>query len=612
MAVTQTLSVTQVAGSLNHSANTSKVRILWQSTQTGDSWNGYTKTAKYYVSVNGGAETVYSVSYTLPKSTTKTIVDATITVTHNNNGAGTVKVRTWMDTGISAGVVEKTQTITLTTIPRASAISYVSSVTLGNLCTVKWTPLSKDFYYKLKFVVGDWSLTTAVIHPNITTLYTNASYGISLEAAKQFINSKDADMTVTLYTYSDKECTKQIGSPSTETCKVYIPENESTLPKVLMNLSPVSNLAADLSTLYIQGKSKVKANFNGTEGKYNATIKSYTMSVNGKSYDSPYESDTLYNSGKVVVTGKVTDSRGLYNTKEQEITVIPYSKPVIVPYGNEKLIVCKRCNADGNYAHNGVYLRIMAGRLYSKVMDGETQKNFCTMRVRLKVDGTTGWGEWQTILAKDSADDVVSAVLEANLSIAKTYIAEIEAIDDIGESSSVLITIPTADVTVHLKAGGKGLAIGKYSEEDNLLECEWDARFNGKLYHQENELNVVIEEGVKGVNTAEGTTVNWYYRKWLNGNMECWCRRNVDINITYAWGTALYYGMTTTINYPFVFTERPITQITCEYGDDEVSLFVASCGTGTNTYATPVMLCRADSKTGVNCNILYNVHGKWK
>ena len=65
MAVYQSLSVTEVAGSQNINNNTSKVRILWTSTQSGDSWNGYTKTAYYYVSINGGAEVAYPVTYTL-------------------------------------------------------------------------------------------------------------------------------------------------------------------------------------------------------------------------------------------------------------------------------------------------------------------------------------------------------------------------------------------------------------------------------------------------------------------------------------------------------------------------------------------------------------------
>ena len=79
MAVSQSLSVTEVAGSANVADNSSKVRILWTSTQTGQSWNGYTRTAYYWVSINGGAETKYSVSYTLPQYSTKTILDTTIT-----------------------------------------------------------------------------------------------------------------------------------------------------------------------------------------------------------------------------------------------------------------------------------------------------------------------------------------------------------------------------------------------------------------------------------------------------------------------------------------------------------------------------------------------------
>jgi hypothetical protein len=192
-----------------------------------------------------------------------------------------------------------------------------------------------------------------------------------------------------------------------------------------------------------------------------------------------------------------------------------------------------------------------------------------------------------------------------------SYTVELNIIDDTYLPSAMVFTIPSEDVAFNLREGGKGAAFGKYATRENMLECEWDARFNKKIYHQDNEVNVVIEQGTKNVGTAEGTTVTWHYRKWLDGSMECWCRRNVDVNVNMAWGTALYYGMTTTINYPFAFVERPICQTNCEYGTDSVSLFIASSGTGTNVYATPVMLCRADAKT-VNCNVIYQVHGRWK
>ena len=121
MAVSQSISLTQ--GTQSIANNTTQVTFKWTSTQTGESWNGYTKTAYYYVSINGGAETKYSVSYTLPKSNTTTIVNKTFTVTHNGDGTGKISVRTWMDTGISAGVVEKSASLTLKTIPRQASLT---------------------------------------------------------------------------------------------------------------------------------------------------------------------------------------------------------------------------------------------------------------------------------------------------------------------------------------------------------------------------------------------------------------------------------------------------------------------------------------------------------
>lgn len=484
MAVNQTLSVTEVAGSVNNSANTSKVRILWTSTQSGDSRNEYTRIAKYYVSINGGAETEYSVTYTLPKATTTTIVDVTLTVPHKDDGSGTVKVRTWMDTRISAEVVEKAQSINLTSIPRSSAISYVSDVTLGNICTVRWTPASKSFRYKIKFSVGDWSLTTVAIHPNVTTLYTNASYGISMSAAHQFPNSKEAEMTVTLYTYSDEGCTKQVGSADSKKCKVYIPENSDTLPTVKMSLSPVNSLSDTFKGLYIQNKTKVQANFAGSEAKYSASISDCSLDVNGMIYNEPYLSDLISKSGTVTVKGIAVDSRGFFNTLPQDITVIPYSKPSLIPYAGEASIICKRCASNGDLSPSGKHLRIKAGRLYSKVMSEEVQKNFSLVRFRYKVDGTTSWGEWITILDKNSSAESVDTTLTSlELSLSTTYLVQLEVVDDVGESYSTLITVPTADVTVHLREGGKAVGVGKYAEKDYIVDIddEWDVNARGNL-----------------------------------------------------------------------------------------------------------------------------------
>lgn len=470
MAVSQSLSVTEVSGSVNNAANTSKVRILWQSTQSGDSWNGYTRTARYYVSINGGAETTYNVSYTLPQNSTKTIVDTTITVAHKDDGTGSVKVRTWMDTSISAGVIEKSQTLTLTTIPRASTITSASDKTLGTPCAIKWTPLSNSFRYKLKFSIGNFNFTTGAIHPNTTSAYTYTGYPLPIAdiAPKITGNPPTGTMTVTLYTYSDSNASVQVGSASAKTFKVTVPDNATTKPSVSMSLTPVSALPSQFSSLYIQGKSKVKASISGT-GNYSANITAYEMYEDGKN-NGTLQSGYLSKSGNITITGRVYDSRGFYNEAEQVITVIPYAKPSL------KNIICARCDANGNLSESGTYLKIKAKRSYSKVVSDEVQNNFCQIRYRYMPEGGE-YSSWATILEASSlgSDEVeTSALLGGALSVQTTYFVQVQATDDVGESSTTTISVPTDMIYIHKAGSKRSLGVGKYAEGENTIDIAED------------------------------------------------------------------------------------------------------------------------------------------
>lgn len=475
MAVSQSLTVTEVAGSVNTANNTSKVRILWTSTQSGESRNDYTRTAYYYVSINGGAETQYSVSYTLPRETTKTIVDVTLTVTHNENGAGTVRVRTWMDTGISAGVVEKSQTLTLTTIARASEISSAANLTLGSICNVKWTPKSASFRYKLKFSIGSWSYTTGVIHPNQTSEYTYTGYTIPLSVANQIPNATGT-MTVALYTYSDSGGTSQVGTAATKTFTATVPNNSSTKPDISMSLSPASALPSAFDELYIQGKSKVQAELSAT-GKYGATIKSYSIYTEGKGYyaEDSYTSAYLSTYGIVSVTGYATDSRGYTSSVSQNITVIPYSNPRINAASGEDDVLAARCDAEGNLDESGTYLIIKAKRSYTPVMVDGVQKNFCAIRFRYMAQSDANWTEWTTILSSSApTDEVITApLLGGALSTKVNYVVQVGVIDDIGGTANTIISVPSESVYMHRDGRRKAMALGKYIEEDDCLDVGW-------------------------------------------------------------------------------------------------------------------------------------------
>ena len=499
MAVSQTLSVTEVANSTNISANTSKVRILWQSTQSGDSWNGYTRTAKYYISINGEAEREYTVSYTLPKASTTTILDTTITISHKGDGSGTVRVRTWMDTSISAGVVEKTQTLTLSTIPRASTITSASNITLGTPCTVKWTPLSATFRYKLEFVLGSYKFTTGAIHPNTTASYPYTGYTPTIADIAPKITGypPTGTMTVTLYTYSDSNATVQIGSASSTTFTVTVPDNASTKPSVTMTLTPVTPYTK-FASLYLQGRSKVKATLSGS-GKHGASVSSYSMQADGKNYASPYTSDVLKTSGSVEVVGTATDSRGFSGNTSQSINVIAYDSPYIAPSEGYKNVVCERCTENGTASETGTYLHVKGTRNYTKINIGGIV-NTCSVRCRYKPEGgswshDSGDGVAVLLSTNTTADefDVVLPNIVSNITL--SYMVELNIVDDTNLPTTTVFNIPSERVDFELREGGNGVAFGKHANTANLFECEWDAQFNAvsyldSLYLKEKEITV--------------------------------------------------------------------------------------------------------------------------
>ena len=496
MAVSQTLTVTEVANSINVSANTSKVRILWQSTQTGDSWNGYTRTAKYYISINGEAEREYTVSYTLPKTSTITILDTTLTVSHKGDGSGTVRVRTWMDTGISAGVVEKTQNLNLSTIPRASTITSASNIILGNACAVRWTPLSASFRYRLTFTLGSYSYTTGAIHPNTIAAYLYTGYTPTIADIAPMITGypPTATMTVTLYTYSDSNASVQIGSASETIFAVTVPDNASTKPTVNMTLTPVTPYQK-FASLYLQGRSKVKATFSG-DGQFGANVTSFSMQADGKSYASPYTSDTLNKSDSITIVGTATDSRGFVNTTSENINVIAYKSPYIAPSEGYERVICERSTSGKVASDTGTYLHIKGTRNYTKINTGGIV-NTCSVRCRYKPEGgswshDSGDGVAVLLSTNTTTDEFDVALPDVVSDITLSYTVELNIVDDTNIPITMIFNIPSERVDFELRDGGKGAAFGKYANTPNLLECEWDAQFNSTSYF--NNLYLIEKE----------------------------------------------------------------------------------------------------------------------
>jgi hypothetical protein len=287
-----------------------------------------------------------------------------------------------------------------------------------------------------------------------------------------------------------------------------------------MTLAPVSSLGSGFSGLYIQGKTKVKATLSAT-GKNNATIKSYKMTADGATYDSEdaYTSAYLAHEGSISVVGYATDSRSITGSITKSITVIPYSKPQIQAASGETEVIASRCDSSGNISDSGTYLKIKAKRSYSKVMSGSTQKNFCQIRYRYKAEGGS-YSSWTTILAGSSlgSDEIITgALLGGALAVDTSYIVQVQAIDDIGEYATTTISVPTDKVYMHEAASMNSLGIGKYAEDENMIDVAEDitVKIRGKVqFAGEEWISLGLSE-----NVTEPTS---FFGRW--GGSGCYYR----------------------------------------------------------------------------------------
>ena len=439
MAVSQTLTLTQVSQSVE--SNSSQVRILWKSTQTGESHNLYKRTAKYYVSINGGAEVVYSVSYTLPKSTTKTILDTTITVPHNPDGTGSVKVRTWMDTNISEGVVTKSQTLTLTNIPRATTPTFsASAVDMGSKVTVTMTravsSFVHDLYYSFAgaefvYIAGDLGTSYSLTVPDLAASIPNATSGALTvrcvtRSGSTMIGAKDVVITA-----------KVPGSVMPTISKVTLTE-------------ATEGLAAQFGA-FVKDKSALTVAVTAAGAK-GSTITSCTSTLEGVSYTGlSFTSGILTTAGTLDLVTTVTDSRRRSVKLTTKVTVLDYYLPEIPK------LVAYRVDANGVAKNDGKYLCV--DYAYKVAPVGNKNTSSMTMKAKRSIDTT-----WSNILTGNSYNNAAVRKFDKEYTTDYQFDIKIELVDWFGAKAEYTATLPTANVIMDIKAEGDGLAFGKTSE----------------------------------------------------------------------------------------------------------------------------------------------------
>ena len=376
MSVSQTLKLYQ--GAQDAAANTSELRILWRSSQSGDSHNNNTRTANYWVSVNGGTEQKYSVNYTLPKGKTQTILDVTITVPHDDLGKCSVAVRTWMDTKISAGVVQKSASIDLTPIPRANTIT-ASDAYIGGDMRISVVRKSASYLHTIEYAFG--SLRGTIADKSAASEY---DFRIPDNWDMEMTKSKTAPITLTCITYAgDTEIGRSTAKAQIQTDGTFAPQ----LTWNVVDINPATIALTGNAKRLIAGASTARATL-GAVALRGATLS--WLKINGvmaRALEIP-------NAQNGAFTFAARDSRGWETSQAAILPVVPY-----IPLSS--VIEVER----GAQGSNALTVTIK-GNYYN----GSFGEEINTLSVQYKADS----GAWQTATPAISGNTYTATI---NLSL---------------------------------------------------------------------------------------------------------------------------------------------------------------------------------------------------
>lgn len=505
-----------------------------------------------------------------------------VTVNHSDTGAAKSVPILWAwgvnSTWGSFVKPSGTLFIDLPAIARASAPTVSRSLCpLGQSMTVSTNRKSTQFTHTLTYAFGAVTGTIA------SGVGDSVIWTPPVSLAAQLSDRQRGDCVITCTTYLGGT---RIGSAQ---CTVTLDVGAAgglTAQPGWFTLSPGSdNPVAQSWGVYLAGLSYIKATFD--TGKISpgqgATLKPFQIQCQGRLYVSPWKTQVLRASGDLACAAIARDSRDATLRETKIIPVLPYEAPSLTG------VTCCRCNSGGTASNEGTYLWTKATTRFSSV-EG---RNSCTLRLKLYAKATGQLLRTETL--QSGTGKVCGGGL---LSAYSSYTAVLEATDTLGNTGSVSVTIPTAQIAFHIKSGGVGAAFGGAAEEDNCLDVKWD--------------NLKIGgEALADFPIAQGGSGGWTYRKWRSGLAELWGSVSGTATTSYSWGNVYTSNQSIVLPYPFPLPTVTAVLATPVYDGAANYWLCTRDSSGTSTQTPSYQIVRAASDS-VSYKVFFYVTGRWK
>lgn len=415
--------------------------------------------------VNGSSQVIHSVGVWIP---------------HNPDGSKTVYASASFDTRV-VGTLTASNSATLTTIPRASSPTTSKEiVTFGESFDILTHRKSTNFTHDIYVGVNNDINSLIKIADKIPT---DTTWTLP-ESWKDKFPDSSVKLLVRVFTFNGSTNLGRIDAPL-----VTVKPSSDMLPEC--NIS-VSDTTINFNRYggFVKGQSKLKITLNNTF-KYGATLNSQSISINGVQHQGGSQTvDTIDN--QVNILGKVTDSRNGTTISNKTINVLDWYIPII------ESAKVERCKENGEIDGNGDYIKV----IYAINIADVNSKNTKALTIELKRQNESN----------GITKNVPLSLYKSNGSIilpcSSDYAWDISLrLKDAFAESIYTQLVGTGFTLMDFHNSGRGMAIGKVSEQANLFDINLNTEFrkgfssNGVVYDLNNdELQVIkLITGENGV-----------------------------------------------------------------------------------------------------------------
>lgn len=419
-------------------SNTSTVRQITQMV----SGNGSARYSDQMLNTNtiNGVYTVWVQGAASYGPGTYTISDSYRVIPHDANGnASATVVSAVQDTYGGFALSVTVTTLTLPNIPRGTtpSISGGGGFTTGSASTISLPRADSSYTHDVSYSFGAQTGTIA------TGVGVSTTWTPTHSLLTEIPNSVSGTVDITVVT---KQGATVIGSKK-------VGFSLTAAPTVVPVVSAVTwtdqnSVVATNIGAFVKGQSIIKGTVSasGTQG---STIVSKSLTIAG----TPFSETQAWQptvSGTVAGSGSATDSRSRTGTKNQDLSVLPYTPPTIT-----NVLIRRATNAAGTVG-DGEWLRMDITAAVQSLIAG-TEKNSLKLKVETRPTGgawTTRNNVTHTSLVYNNALVMVSG---GNVfPVSQSFEVRITVTDNIGQSATVIRSIGTGGASFDIAAAGTG------------------------------------------------------------------------------------------------------------------------------------------------------------